>query len=948
MLKNFVAIDLETTGLSPAHSGIIEFGAVRIEDGKPVERFARLCNPGIVIPNEIERITGITNADIANCPTEDEVLAEFLVFIGDSPLVAHNSSFDAGFLRAKAGSDFAVDVCDTLELARILQPTLPAHDLGTLARHFKLPVLTAHRACEDAETAAHLWLALLLLIDELPAPVLDEINWLLAGGRSWLTKLFSEEGRKRVLDGLAGERKDCEYAELFQNFGHLHQKRPAQQQQDLAVDEKLKPDEVAAFFDEDGLLGKSMPGYERRDEQIMMVRKVCEALGTSKHMMIEAGTGTGKSMAYLVPAIIWSVLNKRKIIISTNTKNLQEQLFHKDLPQLEKILPFSFKSALLKGRGNYLCLRKFLHTLTHTESELGSAERRAMLPVVVWAAQTETGDISENTAHKALADYAGLADHLHCIGDECLGKTCRSYRSCFLWRARMLALGADIVIVNHAVVFSDIASANKILPPYNDIIFDEGHNIEAVATDHLGVNVNRMRIVRVLSRLFRKSRRKRNGYLAVAERMTDDEDICRAAEAATNACSRIVQVADDFFAAVEIMMFASKSPNDDVLAFCADDIASPLWEPVGAGAARLLAELTSLCKVLDAMTGVMREIKKFTRDTGRELMQDIAAQSQFLREICTDLDFLIKAAEENHVFWIGRSRPRGRRRETYCTFNSAPVRLAETLKEQLLDKKNCVIASSATMTVGGTFEFFKSRLGFGLLPENRLILADVGSPFDFEKQALVRVTNFLPEPIQKNDAEYTEGLCVFLEELFAATQGRAMVLFTSYKLLNAVYDHISPALKAAGITLLCQGYSGSRAAITRAFQADVRSVLLGTASFWEGVDVAGEALSCLVIAKLPFQVFTDPVFKARYDDIEQHEGGAFMHYSVPNAVIRFRQGFGRLIRNCSDRGAVVIADKRILTKPYGKQFVKSLPLGGKGCARKDELIEDVRRFLASP
>ncbi len=951
MLEDIIAIDLETTGLDAASDGIIEFGAVRIRDGEAVARFSKLCNPGVRIPPEVERLTGITNAEIARSAPADEVLDEFMAFLDDLPLVAHNSGFDMRFLKEKTGGGFANEMYDTLELARILMPALPRHNLTTVVKHLELPELSSHRAPDDAEMTARVWLALQKMIEQLPPPVLQEINWLLAGSRSTTGRVFADAGRRRLLEGFSARSGAPGLADVFQNFAHLHVRRAAATQAELPVKERLDTDEVPRMFSAGGLFSERMPGHEHRDEQIRMVESVCQAFNTGRHLMVEAGTGTGKSMAYLVPAILWSVLNKRKVIVSTNTKNLQEQLFNKDLPFLEDALPFRFKRALLKGRANYLCIRKLLYTLTNKDAELNAEERRAMLPVVVWAAQTETGDIAENTAYFAASAAAAvnLADRIHTVGDECLGKTCRYYRKCFLWKARMEALAADIVVANHAVVFSDIASDNKILPPYLDIIFDEAHNIENVATEHLGATVNRMRIIRVLARLYRRAGRKKSGHLTAIARFSDDRELCEIADRAMDQCSAIVKTSDEFFDCVKSLLSRRRSGSDNALAFTADERNGIEWGPVESSGGQMVRSIRDLAQSLDRLTESMRDLGQFRREAGRELMVDIAAQAQFLRETIGDIEFIVRADEENFVFWTELSAPLGRRREQYASLRCAPVRIAPALNEQLYKRKECIIFSSATLTVGGSFEFFRSRLGLDLVAKERVFFADVGSPFDFEKQALVCVANFLPEPTRGEGHEYARELSAFLGELFAATGGRALALFTSYKLLDAVYQDLKPVLDSAGILLLCQGRTGSRASITRAFQSDVRSVLLGTASFWEGVDVAGEALSCLVLTRLPFQVFTDPVFQARYEDVERKGGNAFMNFSVPNAAIRFRQGFGRLIRSRRDRGVVIVADKRIVTKRYGSQFSKSLPVTHiKNCARKDVLIDEVRRFLAHP
>lgn len=948
MLRSFVAVDVETTGLSPKNDEIIEFGAVRVSDGKITARFSEMAKPRRPIPLVIERLTGIRNSDLADKAPQEEALSRFMEFAGSSPVVMHNADFDASFLREKTGGCFDNVTYDTLLLSRIVLPTLPRHDLGTVARFLEIPPLEKHRACSDAETAALIWLALLGVVEKLPDAALSEINWLLAQSRFSLKSVFEEAERKRFgrrfKDGHAQE-----FRELLLDFSHLHIKRPAAPEGPQAR-QPLRPEEVAAMFGMEGVFAKSMAGYEERHEQIEMVDHVCEAFNENLYLMIEAGTGTGKSMAYLVPSIAWSVLNKEKVIISTNTKNLQEQLFKKDLPFLESVLPFGFKKALLKGRGNYLCVRKLLYALEHKERELGAEERVAMLPVVVWAAKTETGDISENTGIFTF-DTPELRDKLHTVGDECLGKACKSYRKCFLWKARMEAMAADMVVANHAVVFADLATDNGILPPYRRIIFDEAHNVENVATDYLGAQVNRLRVVRILARLFRPTRRgDGSGILPgvqfqlskISDKLGNERSnwLSDRVTAAIQHTSAVVRECD---ALTDELAELFGRDRADKISFTAETQKPDQWKDVFATKERLIAAVSRQIKLCEHVAEAVKELREFGE--GRELTRDMEAQMQFLREAIADLDFIIGAKEENYVFWVERTESRGRRGGAVITLQCAPINVSTLLKEMVYDKNDTVIMSSATMSVGGSFEFLRARLGFDLPDKDRVRCVDVGSPFDFDRQAMVCVPTFLPEPT-RDSGEFTEKLGELMIDLFRATRGRALGLFTSYDMLNVVYPSVSGALEPEGILVLCQGVSGSRESITHTFQSDVGSVLLGTASFWEGVDVVGEALSCLVIAKLPFQVFTDPVFKARYERVEAGGVDAFMNFSVPNAVIKLRQGFGRLIRSKKEIGVVVIADKRLVTKRYGTEFAKSLPTSCVRFAGKEAMLGEVARFLS--
>ncbi|RKY29546.1 MAG: hypothetical protein DRP79_00075, partial [Planctomycetota bacterium] len=572
-------------------------------------------------------------------------------------------------------------------------------------------------------------------------------------------------------------------------------------------------------------------------------------------------------------------------------------------------------------------------------------------------AQTETGDISENTGFYTF-DTPELRDKIHTVGDECLGKACKSYRKCFLWKARMEAMAADIVVANHAVVFSDLAADNAILPPYRRIIFDEAHNIERAATEYLGARVNKLRIVRILARLYRPKRRGDGSGILPAilfqlggisgrlgeKRYNRTRD---RVDAAVRQTSRVVEECDALMNELsKLFRTVRRGGAEDKMSFAADTRKPDRWSDVFAAKERLISAMSKQIKLCEHVKELMEEIREeFEFGDARELTRDIEAQMQFLREAIRDLDFIIKADEENYVFWVERAQPRGGRGKEAITLQCAPINVSTLLKEMVYDKNDTVVMSSATMSVGGNFEFLRSRLGFNLLDGDRVRCVDAGSPFDFGRQVMVCVPTFLPEPTRDAGA-FTEQLGALTADLFRATRGRALGLFTSYNMLNEVHGRIRNELEPEGILVLCQGVSGSRISITRTFQVDVGSVLLGTSSFWEGVDVVGESLSCLLIAKLPFQVFTDPVFKARYEQVEAGGDDAFMNFSVPNAVIRLRQGFGRLIRSRKETGVVVIADKRIVTKRYGAEFVKSLPSECVTFSGKEAMLSEIVRFLA--
>jgi len=949
--RRLVFFDLETTGLDPATNEIIEFAAIRVVEGRPAGEFSRLANPGRPLPLAITRITGLTDGHLRREPPSRVALAEFLRFVGDDPVVAHNADFDAAFLREKTGGYFRNVVIDTLPLCRILYPTLEHHGLDAMAQHLGLETPGRHRALGDTRLLVALWQRLLARIEELPFEVVAALS-AVAGLTRWPARHLFLESEARRLTGpfdLAAPN----YRKLLGDFRSIiSAARDARREHDPAARPPPKRLDVAALkalFAKGGPFDRNLPNYEARPQQVRMAELVARAFNEGQHLLVEAGTGVGKSIAYLVPAIHWAAANADKIVVSTNTKNLQEQLFFKDLPLLQRALDVPFKAALIKGRANYLCVRKLLYLLEEAERELTDDERIAFLPVLVWAAATDTGDVAECTGFLAFRQR-DLWPKLSSAGHECAGPNCRARGHCFVYKARALSVLADIVVANHAVVFAELGADSPVLPPYDHIVFDEAHNLEDAATEHLGCEIDRWTVLRILRRLLRKEKNGPERGLLPSLRyrmkkgrerhLTDHElQLDRFIASICDHVQAVQHGLDGFLQAVQALFAAARGPNDS-LRYSATRRNDQRWQPVEAEKRNLVADIAALRRQIARLTDALDEMEARDFPHRVESICDLRGIDGALAELQETLDFLVAADDESFVYWVQRY---GRRKPMY-RLAAAPVRVGPRLKELLYDRKDTIVFTSATLTAAGSFDFLKDRIGLDQVDKGRLVAEDVGSPFDYDRQMLVLVPTFLPEPDSQN-GDFSAHVSQALIEIFRASRGRGLGLFTAYSMLNQAYPRLKAALEAESILVLGQGFDGERRAITNLFRRDVASVLLGTDSFWEGVDVPGPALSCLVLAKLPFDVHTAPVVQARCEEVQSRGFSPFRHYLLPSAVIRFKQGTGRLVRTRSDRGVVVVLDRRVLTRNYGSSFLRSLPTGYRTAANTQHLCDMIRAFL---
>ncbi|HEX3014982.1 MAG TPA: helicase C-terminal domain-containing protein [Desulfobacteria bacterium] len=936
LAENFVVFDFETTGLQAGINEIIEIGAVKISDGQIVDRFQTLVRPRRTLPLTVQRLTGISDADLAEQSTIAEILPGFLQFIADSPLAAHNAQFDLGFLTASLGRPLNNQCVDTLELARLAFPLAPSLRLSNLERFLSLGGTTFHRALADAEVTARLLLRCLEKIDSWDYGLIRQINAVLDGSGGGVPDLLRRQEKnllRRFPDRLIKE--SYLYLAAGENQGLFAKPKTEQQP------EPFEPEPVLQALSLDGPFAQYVPNYRYRPGQVEMLAKVTQSLTADRDLVVEAGTGTGKSLAYLVPAASWAAARKEKVVITTHTINLQEQLWNKDIPLVQQLLSKKFAAALVKGRSNYLCLRKWQGLLSETES-LDPEGKRELASFITWLSETLTGDRAElNFAAKGQEIWRRLAAD----SDSCLGGRCRFCNSgCFVMRARQRAEAADVLIVNHSLLLSDVKSDYNVLPEYHYLVIDEAHHLEDAATEHLGNEISDKQLERLLRQLQKNGNAPgllvsiKNRYLpSMVGRLAQDEIelVQKLLTENEQLLPMIESGAREFFSLLNSLTggYGQGEGSSQQVRLTAEVASHPQWEALSAAQANLTTRLTGLSERLDKIASQFEDVEE---EAVAGLVRDINSVAGQCRDIgCTAAELLDQTVE-NQVVWIDRD-------QWCCRLRSAPVEVAPLLRDLLFSRLNSTVLTSATLTVDNSFANFLA--GIGLAADTLCI--QVQSPFAYEQQALLCIPRDLPEPGRTGENAYTTAVGNLLVDLVRTVKGRTLVLFTSHKMLRDVYFQIKPYLEEEDFQVLGHSLDGSRGRLVEEFKANPRTVLLGASSFWEGVDIQGDALSCVVIVRLPFWPPTIPTIEARLEELAKQNKDGFREFSIPQAVIRLKQGFGRLIRTQEDKGVVVILDNRILDKRYGRKFLNSLPIKTHFRGDSELVLRKVKAWLTA-
>ncbi len=935
MPRTFVALDLETTGLDKDRDAIIEVGAVRFQDGVPVERYSTLINPGRPIPYEITQLTGITDRDLIGKPRFDQVAPAIMRFVGRAAVVAHNAGFDLGFLRSQ-GLLIENLGLDTWELATILMPGLPGYSLGALAEQLGLGMAGQHRALEDAERAGLLFVRLCQLAARLPRAVLMEINRAARDSLWPLADVFREALAAAGVTRAATAPLGLE--QLAPNSPLLQPVRLAEPLSPSDTPQPIDTEALAAMLRPGGAFSRAFPGYEFRPPQVHMLESVAQAFNQAHHLMAEAGTGTGKSVAYLLPAIAYAVKNSTRVVVSTNTINLQDQLFKKDLPDLQRILGDAwgveppFRAALLKGRSNYLCPRRFM--ALKAKPNLTDDELRMIARVLVWLPATTTGDQGELAL--PLPSDRFVWSQISAENEGCSLDRCQREMGgrCFFYRAHRQAEAAHIIVVNHALLMADAATENRVLPEYHHLIVDEAHHLEDAVTDQLSFRADSTALSQLFAAIYPRGGRSAQGAARASGLLADIEEALQRGQtpaplltAVHDQVLRIQADCDAIHLRLEefwqimgevAQMFRTQADNSeyDLRIRITDALrAQPVWVEVEVAWDNVRITWQMLVKRLLALRDGLLDLGKagYARAGLDELVEGLDAAIKRLDEMHAQLEAWVMKPAPNGIYWIEASPNANAGRPRRVTLRSAPLHIGPLVQEHVFFRNETVVLTSATLRTAGSFEYMRDRL--------RAEEADtvtVGSPFDYKASTLLYLPTDVPEPNAPDFQKIVEQTLIALAK---ALGGRTLALFTAYAQLRRTAQAIVPPLTEAGITVLSQGSGVSRHQLLESFKTTERTILLGTRSFWEGVDVIGPALSALLLVKLPFAVPTDPIVAARSETFDD----PFYQYQVPDAILRFRQGFGRLIRSKTDRGVVVVLDRRVQTKAYGRLFLDSLP-----------------------
>ena len=912
-LDDFVVIDFETTGFSPADCGIIEIGAVRFAGGEPAGQFSQLVNPGMPIPREIVDLTNISDDMVAAEPELTEVGRDFLDFVGESPLVAHNISFDLAFLkdlRRQMGvsDEVAQELYDTLPLARTFLFHRSGYSLAALCEYYGFDHSQAHRATQDALNTGHLFIRLVAEAASYPLPVIQ----VMAGVQEHVN-LPNKGLYTRLLQGMTASGRNSGLVESQEQIDmpdsiYVHE----------GAGDDYGPQGPEQFFGPDGTLVRKWAPAELRPVQQEFSTAVAEAFDDGHIVLAEAGTGLGKSMAYLLPAINTAYRTRQPVVIACHTKHLQDQLFRQELPRLAEMLDAPVQAVMLKGRGNYLCRTRLQFALENAKRLLSPDDCEKILPIILWEHFTRSGDVDECPGFLA-ARNARLWLLLRSERGYCVGQLCQRYHGCFVGPLRRAVRQAGIVVVNHALLLADAAGDAGLLPPDYRLVIDEAHNMPKVATEQLTTEFS-AEIVRELTDNYIAGRHRRIFRRQLQDAlMILDEDGVLAQRAGSEA--KIVRDSAGQLLGAYVRERRILIAEDERQRFQQSRYIDPASEFRG-----LEIEVQAMDKELRGFMTTLRKIHKLLSTT------DMALPDGLLNNVESDLEdtaavrkafqrVAVETPTGDFVLWREVRSSSGR---PMLKFRAAPLVVAGFLRENLFEQRPGTILCSATLQAAGSFDFFRGEIGLdSAFDACEVRVHDFPSPFFYEEQC---AAFHWDTGTDVSDDSYPRELAQLIDDITDRIERRVLVLFTSYAQLRAVHEVLHNRLFRTDRKLLTQFARSSRWALLDAFKNSPRAILLGTSSFWEGIDLPGDLLEVLIMARLPFANPADPVVEARIEHLRDLGMNPFMDYQIPDAVTRFRQGFGRLIRSSYDEGIFIITDSRVSRRRYGEIFLDALPV----------------------
>ena len=917
MTIDFVALDLETTGLNSSTDAITEIGAAKFNyQGEKIESFQTFVNPNRFIPEAIEQLTGITNEDVKNAPQIGDVLPTLINFIGDAAIVGQNIKFDLAFL-ANVGIDFSNANYDTWELSSILFPRASHLDLSSLAELVGVEHNSAHRALADAEVTRDVFLKLLERLKSTPGKLLAQF-YFMAKSADWnLTTLIEDIVADDEIENFRSYSEQKISNELFSSIS-------------VPTNETLAPineiqhvtsTDIEKVFLSIESSPELLPDYEIREGQYLMSNAFIKYLAYGGQLLIEAGTGTGKSLAYLIPALIHAGRNNDRIVVSTHTINLQDQLMDQEIPLAIKSISSSSLDDVdemyfteLKGRSNYLCLERWQEAIAQNHS-LNQVEARLFGRIANWIPTTETGDLSELYI---TSEERPVWNKISAEGSDCLQRPCDYVKrgQCFIARAKQRAENSHLVVVNHALLISNLIHDEQLLHSFDHLVVDEVHRLEDVTTQQFGSIFDPRALREFLNEISNKDI---NSNFSLENTLKDViKNLPNIDKKLLNArYERIHTAADESVRMIktyiqQLRKFAREHYENDKRPRRFDLVLSKVnrsysdWIELEESTIELDVALEFLNKNLQEIDAIIDAAQSEIHNSISSVLVQLRKINSIVNDYRLCLGRAVLHQMPDDIVWISVG-------EGELKIKSAPLDVAPILHESLFANLHSVVGTSATIRANDSFNITANRLGF-----SDVDTIEIQSPFNYQDHVLVLVIDDIPDP---NHIDYQAELSHLITEASMTSRGRTLTLFTSHNSLRNTANMLRAEFSANNLNLLAQGLDGSPRRLIRRLQEDPESVIFGTSAFWEGVDIPGDTLSQIILTRLPFPVPSDPIFKGR---AEQYQD-PFSEYTLPQTILKFRQGFGRLVRRSTDRGVFIIADSRVSNRSYGSLFLDALP-----------------------
>ena len=926
-LNKFISFDLETTGLDQESDSIIEISAYLFIEGNPIKSYTKLVNPNINIPASISELTNISNSDIRNKPLINEVLPEFIDFIDDIPIVGHNIHFDIGFLNNPLmKGDFPIynndRVYDTLKLAKSFLYFNQDNSLSGISDFYSLNHENAHRAEEDALNTGKIFV---LLLNEIASHKPRIINTIcdIINAKS-MKNYYLYNDLKKYYSTSSSK------ASITKSNFNFKLKYNITKNYNKYIDHELL--DIDSIIGNDGLFEKKWDKFSARQGQVKFSKNILSSFKSQNILIAEAGTGLGKSFSYLTASIIHSNKENVPIVISTHTKNLQDQLFSKDIPKFIEITNYPISSIVLKGRNNYICKTRFKYFVENRLFKLSPKEKEIFLSIIIWAEKTKTGDIEE-----CISFSSNRARNIwYSIRSEpgyCTTSKCKEYNGCFYGKLRRSVPNTNLIILNHALFCTELNRENSILPSTFNYVIDEGHNLVKSAREQLTDKLNSEIIDDVLNYFKFKNDLTSKSFISSLQSIIPN--LVSLSEEIDGLTKSLKINYHLFFKELTEKMFKKeeleKNKYDKKLII---DNPHNIYKNLDVNVDKLIDYFIEFDKKINLLYNEINKSKTFPE----EIKQQLLSKNLIFASILEVFTRIIHVVEED-IVWIS---VKNKYNSFQCSIHCAPRNVGPYLRDTLFNRENGGVVTSATLALNSSFDFIIDSLGINNSKIfDKLNTVEYHSPFYYEDQAEIWTFNS-NENI--NSLSFLKNISAQICELASIYDKRILVLCTSYEHVNKIEKYISPYLSNLRKKIFAQTYGKNRNNIIKGYKNNYNSILIGTLSFWEGVDFPGNLLEILIIVKIPFDNPSDPIFKTELNNCEKNGKNPFIDYQIPNAAVKLKQGFGRLIRSFNDTGICILTDPRFLKSRYGSLLLDTLPIKTKHYNKIDDIKNNSKIF----